>query len=454
MEYSTSIFRPHENASYFLVHFITMPSKIFFAFFGFFLQCQSYPSHLSPYGLGELGRRDAGGIPEWTAMGDSYASGVGAGPQPPEDTNRCFRFPYAYPVVMQAEFIPAPSTFNNVACSGNTFTQIKEKELLDAPEDDGNYGRRPAWGKAPEFVTITMGGNDIGILNLVCTCILSFKLWGKDCEGVIQNSHDTINSQKFKDELNGLIKAVVDKGRGTSVGERFKVFVVGYAQFFNQETTQCNDVSFEAYWNPLPSQKLTVERRTAMNKLALALNQALSDAVDGFKDKGVYWIDYDKDFDGHRFCDREEPNPNDPETYFFNYYTKDDPKLAIAQRIFEKMPTYQASINNKTDGAFETDEDFINALGDAVKDDPEAESFLSDTVRVFHPSTRGHEKIRDVVLKALNDNGIPSGTAPAQSPAPQPLQCHGVSGDTWMLSRDQAVSAAEQFCKQDVKDKE
>jgi Alpha-galactosyl-binding fungal lectin len=34
------------------------------------------------------------------------------------------------------------------------------------------------------------------------------------------------------------------------------------------------------------------------------------------------------------------------------------------------------------------------------------------------------------------------------------LKCHGVGGDTWMLSRDKAVSAAEEFCSQDVKDQE
>ena len=302
-----------------------------------------------------------------------------------------------------------------------------------------------------------MGGNDIGILNLICTCILSFKLWGMDCEEVIQYGHDTINSQKFKDDLNGLIDAIVNKGRSTKVGESFKVFVAGYAQFFNQETTQCNDVDFKPPWNPLPAQKLTIERRKAMNELALALNKALSDAVNGHKNKGVYWIDYDKDFDGHRFCDRQEPNPDDPETYFFNYYTKNDPKLATAQRLFEKLPRYQASVKGGKDGAFKTDEDFINALADAADGDPEEQSVLSDTVRMFHPSTRGHAKIRDVVLKALNDNGIhkASGNGGTQQPLPpQPPRCHGVGGDTWMLSRDQAVSAAEQFCKQDVKDKE
>lgn len=387
------------------IHLVDMFLMIILSFAGFFLLSQAYPADLSLYSSTWLGKRD-GQVPEWTAMGDSYASGVGAGPQPADDTNRCFRFPNAYPVVVQAKLQPNPSKFNNVACSGNTFQQIRENELLDKPKDDGKNGIRPAWGEAPEFVTMTMGGNDIGILNLISTCILSFKLWGMDCEEVIQYGHDTINSQQFKDDLNGLIGAVVEKGRGTSVGDRFKIFVVGYAQFFNQETTQCNDISFKPVWNLLPAQMLTVERRTAMNGLALALNKALAVAVDGFKDKGVYWVDYDQYFNGHRFCDREEPKPDDPETYFFNYYTKDDPKSEKARKIFEKMPTYQASVKGGKDGAFKTDEDFINALAEATQDDPEAESVLSDTVRMFHPSTRGHEQIRDIVLNSLNDHNV------------------------------------------------
>ncbi|KAI4255904.1 MAG: hypothetical protein L6R42_006500, partial [Xanthoria sp. 1 TBL-2021] len=35
-----------------------------------------------------------------------------------------------------------------------------------------------------------------------------------------------------------------------------------------------------------------------------------------------------------------------------------------------------------------------------------------------------------------------------------PLKCHGVNGDVWMIHRDQAVSAAEQFCGQHIKEKE
>ena len=188
------------------------------------------PGPLSSYVKRDIQVRDKRTVQEWTAMGDSYASGVGAGPQPPDDTNRCFRFPQAYPPIMQSgdgSIQPNPEKFNNVACSGNTFQQILQKELLDAPEDDGKYGTRPAWGDKPEFATITMGGNDIGILNLISTCVYSFKLWGKDCEQVIQEGHDIIQSDPFKTDLHSVIQNTLNKGRSTTIRTAFRLFVTG-----------------------------------------------------------------------------------------------------------------------------------------------------------------------------------------------------------------------------------
>ena len=170
-------------------------------------------------------------------MGDSYASGVGAEPQPEDDTNRCFRFPQAYPPVMQSgpgSIQPSPLVWNNMACSGNTFQQILDKEFLDGPVDDGNYGTRPVWGTALEFATITMGGNDVGILNLVATCILSLKLWGLDYGQVIDYGNGVVAAPEFKANITAVIQSAVIKGRATPVGPNFKFFVTGYAQIFNQ----------------------------------------------------------------------------------------------------------------------------------------------------------------------------------------------------------------------------
>ncbi|KAL8817182.1 MAG: hypothetical protein Q9223_003937 [Gallowayella weberi] len=60
---------------------------------------------------------------------------------------------------------------------------------------------------------------------------------------------------------------------------------------------------------------------------------------------------------------------------------------------------------------------------------------------------------------SITSSVVPSSTGgkteeapPTQSP--DSLKCHGVAGDTWMIHRDQAVSAAEIFCKQDDSEKD
>ena len=56
---------------------------------------------------------------------------------------------------------------------------------------------------------------------------------------------------------------------------------------------------------------------------------------------------------------------------------------------------------------FQTDEDFINALGDALGDGADALSLLSDSVMIFHPSSLGHQKIRNEMESALEAAGVP-----------------------------------------------
>ena len=281
---------------------------------------------------------------------------------------------------------------------------------------DGRYGTRPIWGIAPEFATITMGGYDIGILNLILTCIYSLKLWGNDCDQTIQAGHDTLASDNFKSKMHEVIQKAVTKGRGTRVGPEFKFFVTGYAQFFNQKTTQCNKVSFKRPNNSLAPQNLTIERRTKMNELALSLNAALKAGVAQFPtDQGVVYVDYDAQFEGHRFCDRVEPNAQDPETWFFAWDTKDDPEV---EQLSGKLPAYTSTISNdsKPSGTFKTDSEYINALLDAAGDDPKLRGYISDTVRVFHPKPAGHQAIRGALLKAIDAAGIPEPGIPAYVP--------------------------------------
>lgn len=336
-------------------------------------------------------------ITEWTAMGDSYASGIGAGSQTAQSSNLCYRFDQSYPMIMQAgpsSFQPNPEKFNFVACSGQTFQQILDDQFLDQPSILG----RPAWGKAPEFVTITMGGNDIGVFNLVLTCILSAPLSSLSCDEVIDRGFALLNSSDFQQGLPQVITKAQTKGF-VQYGPNFKVFVTGYAQFFNDATTQCDSVYFKPQWTWASPVYMTQARRKRMNELALALNRALEDAVNTFPGQTVTYVDYDAQFQGHRFCDRIEPNPNDDETWFFAYGTTQDPNF---QALLESYPPYLAGLHNGTlPSTVLSDSDILAGLSAAAGNDINKQNALSDYFRTFHPKSRGHQAIRDILQPAI-----------------------------------------------------
>lgn len=72
----------------------------------------------------------------WTALGDSYASGVGSGTY--NGGSRCLRYDKAYPAQMQGnndlglgEVPTKMRLFQNVSCSGAEVEDIESWQLLD-----------------------------------------------------------------------------------------------------------------------------------------------------------------------------------------------------------------------------------------------------------------------------------------------------------------------------------
>ena len=78
---------------------------------------------------------------EWTALGDSYASGVGSTTY--KDGRRCLRYDQAYPVQMNDDKRLGNNKdhiFNNVVCSGSHSSEIEKYQFYD--EDERN---KPNW---------------------------------------------------------------------------------------------------------------------------------------------------------------------------------------------------------------------------------------------------------------------------------------------------------------------
>ena len=351
-------------------------------------------------------------ISEWTAMGDSYASGIGAGDLPPTpDPDRCFRCNNAYPKLIQSgpgSLSPNPEKLNFVACSGAKFSEIVDYQLntRDRPG-------RPAWGNDPDFVTITMGGNDIGILYLVLTCIYSVPITGKGCDALIQQAFDMLDTQEFDYNAYEVIYLVRNQGK-TARRPNFHIFVTGYAQLFNSQTTQCNGVTFGSNRLLLPPQFLTQARRARMNELAVALNHVLKTVVGRFPPGDVTFVDYDPLFEGHRFCDREEPNPDDDETWFFQYGTTSDPINPVTTSLGQlsgSNKTPIAAARSLSRRGLPRAGTLVNSSSDDTITGPKAAALnanggygavLRDYVRVFHPKSRGHQAIQGAIIQAMN----------------------------------------------------
>lgn len=331
-------------------------------------------------------------------MGDSYAAGVGAGNRIQYLDDLCFRFDEAYPALLNDHLQPRPSRFNFVACSGDNFPTIMERQLK--PDL-----LRPGWGDRPEFVTLSMGGNDIGFLELVTLCIYSFpnlKDLSMECGDAIARSQRLVNSRNFVNDAINVIVATLNQGTSRQ-GQSFKVYVTGYAQFFNERTMQCNGVSFRPeYFRYIlkPKQYLTIGKRRTLNKIARDLNTGLREAVMrasiGAPGR-VFFIDYDRQFEGHRFCDRVEPNPDDAETWFFTYGADE----AAIGDFLSSIPQVQDAFSGRLNRTMSYGA-LLQIIAEAAGDDPVKMDILGDLTRVFHPKSAGHrvieQRTRDVIL--------------------------------------------------------
>lgn len=142
----------------------------------------------------------------YVALGDSYASGVGAGSYTSE-SGTCKRSTNAYPALWAAA--KAPASYKSVACSGATTTSVVNTQLS-------------ALATNTTLVSITVGGNDVGFANIMTTCVLKGTT---ECVAAVQAAQN-----KATTELPGLLDKVYSgiKSRSPSA----KVVVVGYPVFY------------------------------------------------------------------------------------------------------------------------------------------------------------------------------------------------------------------------------
>nr|WP_255426676.1 SGNH/GDSL hydrolase family protein [Pseudonocardia sp. C8] len=198
-------------------------------------------------------------------MGDSYAAGVGAAPDPA--TGACRRSDASYPALWSAR--NAPASFTSVACSGATSGEVVARQVRAVARDT-------------TLVTITVGGNDTGFGPVLATC--STAPDDETCFRAIRGGERM--ARLFAP--GGLISVIV----GVRLqAPQARIVVLGYPRLF-EPGASCDVPG-------VPN----AARRAALNRAADTLAAALADAAHRFRGQ---FVDVRDAFAGHGLC---SPDP-------------------------------------------------------------------------------------------------------------------------------------------------
>ena len=196
----------------------------------------------------------------YVALGDSYAAGTGAGSYLADGAG-CYRSSKGYPVVLAAN--------NNLAldlqaCSGATIADVGTLQLGTLTS-------------TTRYVTLTVGGNDVGFADTLTTCL------GTDTAGCLAKvaAAEDLIAGDLPVNLTSLFASVKAKAGSATI------VATSYPRLFNG-----SDCSL---WTTFTSAEMAA-MNTAADNLAAAIQTAAVSA-------GIGYSDVRTPFVGHAVCD-------------------------------------------------------------------------------------------------------------------------------------------------------
>lgn len=196
----------------------------------------------------------------YVALGDSYASGLGAGSY---SGGSCDRSANAYPQLWANANHPASFAF--VACSGATTTDVINNQISSL-------------SSATTLVSVTIGGNDVGFSSVMETCVLGST---STCVNAVNQAEAEARSQ-----LPGALNTLFGDIKARAPGAR--VVVIGYPEFYDlSKSSVCIGLS--------------TTDRTALDGGADLLDSIIQTATAGHA--GFAYAEVRGAFTGHEICD-------------------------------------------------------------------------------------------------------------------------------------------------------
>nr|OQO23198.1 hypothetical protein B0A51_06264 [Rachicladosporium sp. CCFEE 5018] len=334
---------------------------------------------------------DLSWIKNWAAVGDSFSAGIG----------------YRVHKTMQSSEYSTdkllPEQEHGIARGETTFARAKFDDVSKQVKALGDGSQ--------DLVTITAGGNDALLTDILNECVFMWKPSGgilnDPCPGVLAKAQAAIDAPDFRSKADGLISSAKSKLKSDG-----HIYYVGYAQFFGQESNQCDSVTWY----------LTQDRRKQMNILSRNVNKAISDAV-ARAGPSVTFVDYDKYVsDSHgRFCEDDHPetNGNRAGLLFYEWYTDDNVAPtddAAAKELFAPSLFTDTLIMN---GTFEA------SIGEYIRQAISKNASLAQTMTLAKPATPNLVQVNatiEQIDRGFSVMSIPDGYGKIFHPRPNAHQ--------------------------------
>lgn len=196
---------------------------------------------------------------EYVALGDSFSAGTGTFAR----ADGCYRSPLGYPaLVAQAQGL----ALDYQACSGAETSDVLADQLDTL---DGGTA----------YVSMTIGGNDVGFAGVITQCALPG--WISDCDGAVDDSLEVLRTE-LPDRLDTVYAEIGDRAPNAQVA------VAGYPLLFNGR--DCSLLTF-----------FSGREMTRLNAGTAELDELIEERATG---AGFSYVEVRDDFAGHAVCDR------------------------------------------------------------------------------------------------------------------------------------------------------
>lgn len=225
---------------------------------------------------------DSSGGSPFVALGDSFSSGEGVGDYFGDSNsvgvNECHRSRIAYSQLFsRSARLPSPD-FR--ACSGAKFEHLYEnRQWANEPVQVLRTDSSQLLGSATRNITLSIGGNDLGFVPVLLTCVLASGPVPVSC--AIGNFLASSRLNSAASDYRLLWSRLVRDAPNA------RIFVLGYPKFFPSTP----------YYNCYGLN--TLEQKWINDRIA-ALNSVIRSSIGGFPK--IHYVDVENAFDGHHLC--------------------------------------------------------------------------------------------------------------------------------------------------------